>query len=252
MRLLALVTLALFLPSAARAQGSFVNWESPPVHPVDVTPDGSTLLVTNTADDRLEVFALGGTLPVHTASIPVGLDPVTVRARTNGEAWVVNRVSDSVSIVDLATRNVRATLHVGDEPADVVFAGSPQRAWVTVSQENSVALYDPANLATAPTSIAIAGNSPRALATDGSRVFVAIFASGNRSMILPRALVDNAGGPYGGVNPPPNTGGPGGTFTPPIAAALPTPRRPRSSSTRKAPTGRTTTTRSGTRSSPGT
>src|SRR5215470_19560268 len=117
--------------TTALAQGSFVNWESPPVHPVDVTPDGTTLLVTNTADDRLEVFTLGGSLPVHVASIPVGLDPVTVRARTNGEAWVVNRVSDSVSIVNLTTRNVTATLTVGDEPADVIFAGSPQRAFVS-------------------------------------------------------------------------------------------------------------------------
>src|SRR4029079_161370 len=109
------------IAARVRAQGTFVNWESPPVHRVDMTPDGATLLVTNTADDRLEIFTLGGPLPVHAASVPVGLDPVAVRARTNGEAWVVNRVSDSVSIVDLAAHNVRATLHPGDEPADVVF-----------------------------------------------------------------------------------------------------------------------------------
>jgi len=224
MTLRSVFALALALSTGrAAAQSSFVNWESPPVHPVDVTPDGTTLLVTNTADDRLEVFTLGGTLPVHAASIPVGLDPVAVRVRTNGEAWVVNRVSDSVSIVDLATQNVRATLHVGDEPADVVFAGSPVRAFVSVSQENRLAIYDPTNLGAAPTSLPIAGNSPRALATDGTRVFVAIFDSGNRSMILPRALVDSASGPYGGVNPPPNSGGVGGTFTPPIAGGLPTP-----------------------------
>jgi hypothetical protein len=34
----------------------FVNWESPHVSPVDLTPDGSRLLAVNTADNRLEVF----------------------------------------------------------------------------------------------------------------------------------------------------------------------------------------------------
>lgn len=217
-----LVALLLLLVSAApaAAQGSFVNWESPPVHPVDVTPDGSMLLVVNTADDRLELFTLGGALPVHTGSIPVGLDPVSVRARTNGEAWVVNRVSDSVSIVDLAAGNVRATLTVGDEPADVVFAGAPQRAFVSVSEENAVRVYDPASLATAPTTVAIQGKNPRALATDGTNVYVAIFESGNRSMILPASKVSDPSGPYGGVNPPPNSGA---TFNPPLAPGLPTP-----------------------------
>ncbi len=190
-RILAALVVLLVAAGAAHAQGSFVNWESPPVHPVDMTPDGTTLLVVNTADDRLEVFTLGGALPVHVASIPVGLDPVTVRARTNGEAWVVNRVSDSVSIVDLAAGNVTATLTVGDEPADVVFAGAPQRAFVSISEENAVAVYDPANLATAPTTVAIQGKNPRALATDGTRVYVAIFESGNRSMILPASYVSN-------------------------------------------------------------
>src|SRR5437868_12665297 len=121
--------LVLFCDRSAEA-GSFYNWETPQVHPVEMTPDGTKLLVTNTADDRLEVFTLGGALPVHAASIPVGLEPVSVRARTNTEAWVVNRVSDTVGIVDLGTRNVVATLAAGDEPGDVLSAGSPQRAFV--------------------------------------------------------------------------------------------------------------------------
>src|SRR5262245_12005813 len=170
---------ALLTSRLAGAQGSFVNWESPPVHGADMTPDGATLLVVNTADDRLEIFSLGGGLPVHAASIPVGLDPVSIRVRTNGEAWVVNRVSDTVSVVDLTTRNVVATLDVGDEPGDVIFAGAPQRAFVTVSMLNQVSVYDPANLATAPTVIPIQGNRPRALAADATHVYAAIFDSGN-------------------------------------------------------------------------
>ena len=217
---LAIGVFQLLIGTPAAAQGSFVNWESPPVHPVDMTPDGASLLVVNTADDRLEVFTLGDGLPAHVASIPVGLDPVSVRARTSGEAWVVNRISDTVSIVDLATRNVVATLQPGDEPADVVFAGSPQRAFVTVSMQDQVDVYDPANRAAAPVVVPILGKDPRALATDGTRVFAAIFESGNRSMILPASLVSSPAGPYGGLNPPPNSGA---AFDPPLAVGLPAP-----------------------------
>lgn len=67
----ALVTMATI--GTAAAQGTFVNWESPPVRGADMTPNGTTLLVVNTADARLEVFTLGGALPAPTASIPVEL-----------------------------------------------------------------------------------------------------------------------------------------------------------------------------------
>src|SRR5262245_42861602 len=87
---------------------SFVNWESPHVHPLDVTPDGNTLLAVNTVDNRLEVFAIGAGSLTPIGSVAVGLDPVSVRARSNTQAWVVNHISDSVSLVDLATLRVVA------------------------------------------------------------------------------------------------------------------------------------------------
>lgn len=128
----ALAGCALFASSAAFGQGSFVNWESLHVHPIDLTSDGARALIVNTADNRLEVFTVTEVGLSHTASIPVGLDPVSVRARTANEAWVANHVSDSLSIVDLDAGNVVATLYPGDEPADIVFAG-PHRAFVSVS-----------------------------------------------------------------------------------------------------------------------
>ncbi len=56
------------------------------------------------------------------------------------EAWVVNHLSDSVSIVeidptDVALSRVTRTLLVGDEPRDIVFAGSGgNRAFVTTAR----------------------------------------------------------------------------------------------------------------------
>jgi YVTN family beta-propeller protein len=108
-----------FLISKVASGSDFVNFESAHVHPIVLTPDNTKLLAVNTPDNRLVVFDLTGVAPVRTLQIPVGLEPVAVAARSDTEAWVVNHVSDDVSVVDLATGNVRATLRVGDEPYDV-------------------------------------------------------------------------------------------------------------------------------------
>ena len=57
-----------------RVTGSFVNFETAHVHPIDMTPDGTRLLVVNTPDARLEVFDLTGPLPVLVSEIPVGIE----------------------------------------------------------------------------------------------------------------------------------------------------------------------------------
>jgi YVTN family beta-propeller protein len=210
---------------AAHAQntGAFVNFESPQVHPLDITPDGQTLLATNTADGQLEVFSLVSGLPVRRGSVQVGVDPVSVRARGNGEAWVVNQISDTVSVVDLATLRVVRTIAVGDEPADIVFAGTKtERAFVSLAASSRVVAFDPGAATPSLTSIAINGAQPRALAVspDRSMVYLAVFESGNGTTVIPRATVSNAAGPYDGVNPPPNAGT---QFDPPRAAGQPLP-----------------------------
>jgi DNA-binding beta-propeller fold protein YncE len=222
------------LDDDGRSGSSFVNWETAHVHPLDITPDGTRLLAVNTADNRLGVWDITGGAPVLSFEVPVGLDPISVRARSDSEAWVVNNISDSVSIVDLTMRNVVATLRTKDEPSDVVFAGVPQRAFVTCSAANLVMVFDPADLGAPPVEIPIKGKDPRALAVspDGMQVYAAIFNSGNASTILgggaaqnigfPPNVVSDPAGPYGGVNPPPNAGS---AFDPPQRPGNPAPPR---------------------------
>ncbi len=227
---------ALSRPNLPRAADlppgtTFVNFESPHVHPMDRTPDGLTLVVCNTAANRIDLFSISGGTLTPAGSVAVGMDPVSVRARTNTEVWVVNHVSDSVSVVDLTTMHVVKTLDTSDEPCDVVFAGATEKAFVSCQQNNEVLVFDPANLGAAPETVEINGERPRGLAVspDGSKVYAAIFESGNGTTVLgggvdetqvhgivsfpPNAVSDPAG-PYGGVNPPPNSGA---NFDPPIS-----------------------------------
>jgi YVTN family beta-propeller protein len=227
-----LAALLVALPAVAYSPSAFVNWETPTVHPLDMTPDGTRLLAVNTADNRLEILDLTAPIPKRIGSIAVGLDPVSVRARSNTEAWVVNHVSDTISIVDLTLGNVVRTLKTLDEPCDVVFSVPAQRAFISCSQANAVLVFNLNDLTAEPVAIEIDGEDPRALAVrpDGGKVYVAIFESGNRSTILggggdpvvgtlgyPPNVVSDPNGPYGGVNPPPNSGA---AFDPPIAPGL--------------------------------
>ena len=66
---------------------SFVNFETPTVHPMALSPDGSTLAICNLADNRVEIFDVSGGYPEPVGDVPVGLDPVTVRFRNDGELW---------------------------------------------------------------------------------------------------------------------------------------------------------------------
>src|SRR5436190_8963550 len=203
---------------ARTAITNFVNFETAPVHPVALGPDGRTLAICNLPDNRVELFDVSSGVPAPIGSIAVGLDPVSARFASSNELWVVNHISSSISIVDVAAQNVVATLETPAGPGDIVFAGTPRRAWVSCSRTNAVFVIDPVTR-TGVTNLAIEGERPRAMAAspDGSKVYVAIFESGNGTTILGRKLtpllnppapgpVDATNGPYAGADPPPNAG----------------------------------------------
>ncbi|HTD85766.1 MAG TPA: hypothetical protein VK850_04255, partial [Candidatus Binatia bacterium] len=197
---------------------NFVNFETAPVHPIALGPDGRTLAVCNLPDARVELFDVSHGIPAPIGSVPVGLDPVAVRFASSNELWVVNYISSSISIVNVASRRVEATLETPAGASDLVFAGNPLRAWVSCMRTNAVFVIDPVTRL-AVTNIAIDGERPRAMATspDGSQVYVAIFESGNGTTVFGHRLTDlnrapapgpveDPQGPHGGADPPPNSG----------------------------------------------
>src|SRR6185503_8801595 len=170
--------------SSVQAQ-SFVNFEGKQVSPCRLSPDGSRLFAVNTPDNRLSVFDVSSPHnPVLIAEIPVGLEPVSVNPVNNDEAWVVNEVSDSISIVSVSRHVVTDTIYVKDEPGDVVFANG--RAFVTASRNNRITVLDQTSHAVV-TNIPVFGEHPRAITvnSNGTRVYAAFALSGNRTTIVP-------------------------------------------------------------------
>jgi DNA-binding beta-propeller fold protein YncE len=190
--------------------------------------DGSYLYAVNTPAGRLEIYKMGSSLK-RVGSVAVGLEPVAVALHGGSEAWVVNHLSDSVSIVDLGDgpKNARVvrTLLVGDEPRDIVFAGPRgNRAFITTAHRGQNAGHDPqlltpgvgradvwvfdathlgASLAGTPlTIINLYTDTPRALAVspDGARVYAAGFHTGNQTTTVNALLANQPGTP--GMPPP--------------------------------------------------
>src|SRR5262245_17785984 len=79
---------------------TFVNWETAPVNPIALGPEGRALAICNLPDARIELFDVSSGSLVPLGSVVVGLDPTSVRFRSENEVWVVNHISDSVSVVD--------------------------------------------------------------------------------------------------------------------------------------------------------
>jgi len=198
----------------------FTTFETEQVRPLALSDDGKRLFAVNTPDNRLEVFNVKNYGLQHVTSISVGLEPTAVAVRGE-QAWVVNHLSDSISVVDISggsqKYNVVRTLLVGDEPRDVVFAGpQSRRAFITTAHRGQNVPYDP-QLTTpgvgradvwvfdalslgagAPLSIvSLFCDTPRGLAVspDGEHVYAAGFHTGNQTTAVSTAFTSVMGLP---------------------------------------------------------
>src|ERR1700690_1438555 len=100
----AVVPLLIFFAFSAAAQASgYANFEGSQSNPIRLSADGTRLFVVNTPNASLSVFDVTiPTTPKLIAEIPVGVEPVSVNPRTDNEAWVVNEVSNTVSVVSVS------------------------------------------------------------------------------------------------------------------------------------------------------
>lgn len=240
---------AVLAQTALAAAPSFITFESGQVRPLALSADGSKLFAVNTPNNTLVIYNITLLGIFKHAEVSVGLEPVAVAVRNSNEVWVVNHLSDSVSVVSLSgTPRVSRTLLVGDEPRDIVFAGSSNRAFITTAHRGQhrtdpsiagvpgagdpqlttpgvgradVWVFDPATLGSTlggtPLRImSFFSDTPRGLAVSPDRktVYAAAFKSGNQTTTVFELMVCDGFNPnapcnFAGATLPGGNPGPG-------------------------------------------
>ncbi|HTV24175.1 MAG TPA: hypothetical protein VMG12_36030 [Polyangiaceae bacterium] len=205
----------------AEPADDYTLFEADPVRPVAVLPSTGLVAVTNTNDDSLDLARPAGRGVRACGAVKVGMRPVAVAVvRDTGrfaELWVVNHLSDSISVVRIdpaaCTGEVVETLYTGDEPRDIVVANTQagKRVFVTsahrgqhhplagarrgtdlvTSPENKsdegladVLVFDPRHTDAVPRVVNLFTDTPRALAVGDGVVYAAGFRSGNRTTVI--------------------------------------------------------------------
>jgi len=230
-----------FSPTSA---SDYVSFESGQVRPLAMSADGRQLYAVNTPDNHLEIFTITDTSLIHKHSVPVGMDPVAVNVADDGSVWVVNHLSDSVSVINANAPEpfVEQTLQVGDEPRDIVFAGTNgnHNAFISTAHRGQNSPWGPdvmpgdpgqslqpgtgradvwvfdAHQPGTPSVHTFFTDTPRALAVspDKTRVYVAGFHTGNQTTVVHDAAVCDGGSSAASCTPGSGPLAPGGLPAP--------------------------------------
>lgn len=228
------------------AHAPYVQFESGPVNALLLDSTGKRLFVVNTFDHRVEWFrlreqatamapnpsakaavtatgAVGGGLVVGatgagTSEAPwiyedavfTGLEPVALALDPSQpqRLFVANHVSDSVSVVDVAKRQVVATLQVGDEPSGLVLAQGrlfvacarapkapimPGQTAPGAFDEHCVAVFDASPPHAWIANVVVPGFAPRDVVAHAGTVYAIPQHSGNKTTLLDETKTKRAG-----------------------------------------------------------
>jgi YVTN family beta-propeller protein len=146
---------------------------------IAITDDGSRLLVVN--PDSNSVSVMDPVAGEKLAELTVGDDPRTVALEGNTRAYVANRGSDTVSVLDLSQLAVVAAIEVEQQPYGVVVAPDGTLAFVANSASDSISVIETATfqvVATIPVR-----DRPAGLAVTADRLYVTHLLTGLVSVI---------------------------------------------------------------------
>lgn len=153
------------------------------VNPTGVvfSPNGNTAYVASKGPGVLSVI---DTVTNSVTNIPAGSQPFGVVLSPNGStAYVTNDLSSgTVSVIDLATKQITATIGVGSFPKGITLSPDGSTAYVANLAGNTVSVINTATHAVTTVTVG-AGPSMVAVSPDGTTAYVTNQNSGTLSVI---------------------------------------------------------------------
>lgn len=138
---------------------------------LDMTPDGSLLMVTDSNTDSLAVLNAITHEPVTT--VTVGDEPINVTVSPDGSiAYVVNASSNDISVVNLTTFTVVDTFTAPAFPSDVAFSPDGTVAYIAGYGVNEIWIVDVATATVTDTVTGISEPQAVRVTPDGSTLWI--------------------------------------------------------------------------------
>ncbi len=106
---------------------------------IDISPDGNTLYVANSASNDISVIDL--IEMSEKQRVAVGAKPFSLAVSSTGSLFVVETGSETLSLFGSDLQKL-ATARVGKKPIDVCLSKDERFAYVTVEKDNQLAVYE--------------------------------------------------------------------------------------------------------------
>lgn len=150
---------------------------------VTFSNDGSMVFACNTMDGTVTLID-ANTKMIHT-TLAVGIDPVGAWSASNGNMYVDNEQSQTVSEISVSGMNVINTINLGFKPGYVAYHTTSGELWVSDATNGKVVYYTftggvwtmQGNISTGADAHAIAFNS------DGTKAYVTNQGAGSVSVV---------------------------------------------------------------------
>ena len=155
---------------------------------MQLTPDGSKLLVSNEAAGTVSIINTATDSVLNTINVGTNFPnsgPGPIRVLPDGsKAYVVNELNDTVSAINVATNSLITNIPVGTNPVTLSRTDDGTKVYVANKLGNTVTVIDTATDAVVGGPIAV-GTAPNTMAKtpDGTKLYVANETSNNISVI---------------------------------------------------------------------
>lgn len=145
--------------------------------------DGSTAFACNTTDGTVSIIDVVTKSIHHT--LPVGQGPVGAWSASNGNMYVDNEMSQTISEVSVTDMSVKQTIILNYKPGYVAYSEHPEELWVSDATNGKIVYYKLVGAVWTPQGNIITGADAHAIVfkDDGSTAYVTNQGAGTVSVI---------------------------------------------------------------------